>query len=201
MTGRQIFNAIYVAKNRQNTTKLDYIEGLQPPGLATENKVRLCGPLKLSKEISADESLSLKKGNLIRYCNQTTLHGWSYLTNENEQRHKALWLLVITFGCFLAGYLAIINCIEFMTAAPVTNIETTTAPLQEIGFPSVVICNINQVQASVFKQIGKSVPRQPRDSPVPTQGHNHGRYCIKFYMYIMFLTDMQLMLRRNCTTD
>ena len=34
---------------------------------------------------------------------------------------------------------------EFTKATVVTTVDTTTAPLEEVYFPSVTICNINQV--------------------------------------------------------
>ncbi len=34
---------------------------------------------------------------------------------------------------------------EFTKATVVTTVDTTTAPLSEVYFPSVTICNINQV--------------------------------------------------------
>ena len=34
---------------------------------------------------------------------------------------------------------------DYMTATVVTTVDTMTAPLTEVFFPSVVVCNINQV--------------------------------------------------------
>jgi hypothetical protein len=38
------------------------------------------------------------------------------------------------------------NTIDFMNATVVTTVDTMTVPLSEVFFPSVVVCNINQVQ-------------------------------------------------------
>ena len=37
------------------------------------------------------------------YCQQTTIHGFSYLTNENLKLERAFWSVVILSGLFLAG--------------------------------------------------------------------------------------------------
>ena len=36
----------------------------------------------------------------------------------------------------------------------VTTFKTTTAPLSEVFFPAVVLCNINQIRGSIFKRLG-----------------------------------------------
>ena len=38
---------------------------------------------------------------------------------------------------------------EFRKATVVTTVDTTTAPLSEVYFPSVTICNINQVTLKI----------------------------------------------------
>ena len=38
---------------------------------------------------------------------------------------------------------------EFRKATVVTTVDTTTAPLSEVYFPSVTICNINQVTSKI----------------------------------------------------
>ena len=36
----------------------------------------------------------------------------------------------------------------------VTTVDTMTVPLTEVFFPSVVVCNINQVRKSFFQELG-----------------------------------------------
>ena len=38
---------------------------------------------------------------------------------------------------------------DFMNATVVTTVDTMTAPLSEVFFPSIVVCNINQVAGRV----------------------------------------------------
>ena len=41
-----------------------------------------------------------------------------------------------------------------MDSTVVTTVDTMTVPLSEVFFPSVVVCNINQVRSSFFEEIG-----------------------------------------------
>ena len=44
------------------------------------------------------------------------------------------------------GSIPSIQGVEFHKATVVTTVDTTTAPLSDVYFPSVTICNINQVR-------------------------------------------------------
>lgn len=44
--------------------------------------------------------------------------------------------------------------LEYMESTVVTTVDTMTVPLTEVFFPSVVVCNINQVRSSFFEEIG-----------------------------------------------
>ena len=45
-----------------------------------------------------------------------------------------------------------IQGVEFHKATVVTTVDTTTAPLSDVYFPSVTICNINQVRGVLRSQ-------------------------------------------------
>ena len=42
----------------------------------------------------------------------------------------------------------------FTLSQVVTTVDTMTVPLTEVFFPSVVVCNINQVRKSFFEELG-----------------------------------------------
>ena len=49
----------------------------------------------------------------------------------------------------------IVNVSVFLACLQVvTTVDTMTVPLTEVFFPSVVVCNINQVRKSFFAQLG-----------------------------------------------
>ena len=41
--------------------------------------------------------------------------------------------------------------VDFTSSTVVTTIATTTAPLSEVYFPSLIICSINQIRKSLFR--------------------------------------------------
>ena len=58
------------------------------------------------------------------------------------------WTLIVSAALASAGLFLYRNTIDFMNATVVTTVETMTAPLSEVFFPSIVVCNINQAGPS-----------------------------------------------------
>ena len=56
------------------------------------------------------------------------------------------WSLIVSGALGSAGFFLYRNTMDFMTATVVTTVDTMTAPLSEVFFPSLVVCNINQVK-------------------------------------------------------
>ena len=88
------------------------------------------------------------------FCNQTTLHGWSYVAGEKHISQKILWIVTLTSAYSLAAYLAIKNLNDYMNSTTVTSINTIMAPLSDLSFPTIHICNTNQVTHSFLKELG-----------------------------------------------
>ena len=63
------------------------------------------------------------------FCESTSLHGYSYLYNANSITLKCIWSIVILFMTGIGIYLSFKNTIEYLNAGIVTNIESSTAPL------------------------------------------------------------------------
>ena len=49
---------------------------------------------------------------------------------------------------------SILNLREYLDSGTVTSINTTTASLNDITFPSLILCNVNQVTASFLWRLG-----------------------------------------------
>ena len=88
------------------------------------------------------------------FCNQTTLHGWSYVVGEKHTPQKLLWVVTLISAYSLATYLAISNLNEFMKSTTETSIGTTVQPLIDLSFPTIHICNTNQITHSFIKELG-----------------------------------------------
>ena len=78
----------------------------------------------------------------------TFLHflGWQYIATEEGRWRKGLWIMIVIIAEIAACCLLFRNLNEYITARPSTFLESTTAPLEEVTFPMMVICNINQLR-------------------------------------------------------
>ena len=72
--------------------------------------------------------------------------GWQYIATEEGGWRKGLWITVVIIAEISASYLLFRNLNEYITARPRTFLESTTAPLDEVTFPMMTICNINQLR-------------------------------------------------------
>ena len=89
------------------------------------------------------------------FCNHTSLHGWRYLADSKMSKPKNMfWFLILCASITGATILIYINTVTFKNATIVIAVETMTAPLSEIFFPSITVCNINQARKSFFDELG-----------------------------------------------
>ena len=59
------------------------------------------------------------------------------------------WSIIVCVAMGCAAIFLYSNTIDFMNATVVTTVDTMTVPLSEVFFPSVVVCNINQVPTNI----------------------------------------------------
>ena len=100
--------------------------------------------------IMAEELKKLFHFHFTKYCQQTSLHGWQYLASEDSKWKKVIWLFVLLFSFATAISLFMYHLVYYLNANPVTNIESTTASLDDVTFPTMHICNINQLRQVRF---------------------------------------------------
>merc|ERR1719151_520897 len=110
------------------------------------------------------ESFDKTKGYLLRqfwyFCDDTSLHGWSYiprfsLAGSLGWLHRILWfLLVLSSVCF--AWYNVWNLFKeyYFEQTPVITTSTTTGSLNEVYFPSVTVCNLNQIRMSQAYRMG-----------------------------------------------
>ena len=79
-----------------------------------------------------------------QYCQQTSLHGWQYVDSESSIICKLIWIIIVISCNITAIGFMVTHFQDFIAATTVTNIESSTASLNEITFPSVYVCNENQ---------------------------------------------------------
>ena len=101
----------------------------------------------------------VEKTSFKTYCESTSLHGWQYISKSDQSGWKCLWIGMVLSSVVVAVGFVFKQTSEFTKATVVTTVDTTTAPLSDVYFPSVTICNINQVytqcesKACNFKKI------------------------------------------------
>ena len=91
------------------------------------------------------------------FCKRTSLHGLQYLGDAGTHPlKKVFWFVVIILSIISAAILIYYNTVVFRKSTVLVSVETMTAPLSEIYFPSVTVCNINQARKSFFEELGIS---------------------------------------------
>ena len=114
---------------------------------------------KNSRPSSPDiENFVQEKGKILiqgvtTYCQQTSLHGWQYIVSEQGFMPKMYWLIIVLMSLALSVIYLVDNTKAYLKSTTVTSIDSTTAPLRDILFPSVYICNVNQVTKSFLRNL------------------------------------------------
>ena len=88
-----------------------------------------------------------------RFCRNTSLHGWIYIGEKKASKlQKSFWIFTIFMSILLAIFLAYKQTKDFMNATIATTLDSIDVPLTEIYFPSVVLCNNNQIRQSYLDE-------------------------------------------------
>ena len=80
------------------------------------------------------------------FCEETTLNGWYYLAKQNIGKiARSYWGLVVLGSLILAGVFVYGATDEFLNSTVIITVDSVTASLDRVLFPSLVVCNQNQV--------------------------------------------------------
>ena len=102
--------------------------------------------------VSQTERTVLTEG-VVKYFEQTSLYGWQYLSSEKGFIKKLYWWIVCLASIVLSTLLYIFNVNQYLDSSTITSINSKTAPLDDITFPVLTICNVNQVTSSFFRSV------------------------------------------------
>ena len=80
-----------------------------------------------------------------RFCNETSLPGLPYLNREMSKPWKLLWVLFLIAIYISSSYVFVFYFLQHLNARTVTTIDSAMASLDDITFPSIFLCNTNQV--------------------------------------------------------
>ena len=101
-----------------------------------------------------DNQMKMSGGTWFRkYCESTSLHGWQYIYHSSQKGWRLLWMGMVLSSVIIAFFFVFKQTSEFTKATVVTTVDTTTAPLTDVFFPAVTICNINQVSHLITTKV------------------------------------------------
>jgi len=100
------------------------------------------------------------------FCEDTSLHGWRYITRFPVSGcigwlHRICWFLLVVVSVFFAFWNVTKIFCEYLDQKPVISIDDTTGPLDEVYFPSVTVCNMNQFRMSQANRMGLDPKKYP----------------------------------------
>ncbi len=81
----------------------------------------------------------------FRFCNETSLPGLPYLNREMNKPWKIFWVLFLIAIYITSFYVFVFYLQQHLNARTVTTIDSAMASLDDITFPSIYLCNTNQV--------------------------------------------------------
>ena len=85
----------------------------------------------------------------------TSLHGWSYLTTAKQSRWKNVyWSSCILVSIIGAVWFLVRSFVQLSNETPITFEDPKHHSLEEIAFPALTVCNVNQVRKSYFEELG-----------------------------------------------
>jgi len=105
------------------------------------------------------ENCSSNHKKLKEFCDETSLHGLKYITEDNVSwTQRVLWafFFLISFLAFFYLFSPIMN--KYLTTATFTTVETTNYDISNIPFPGVTVCSNFRVTTSGFTKQTKTPP-------------------------------------------
>ena len=73
--------------------------------------------------------------------------------SDSNVYHTAFWSIVVFTSVVSGGVFILDNTQEFLKSTVQTTLDSVV-PLSQVLFPSVVVCNVNQVRKSLFNELG-----------------------------------------------
>jgi len=112
---------------------------------------------------TGSETIDDTEGYLYRqlwyFCGDTSLHGWQYIPRFPGAGflgwlHRAAWFILVFSSICFAWYNAVDLFRDYYWQSPLISISDTTGPIKEVYFPSVTVCNLNQLRMSQAHRMG-----------------------------------------------
>ena len=93
------------------------------------------------------------------YCQNTSLHGWQYLVDDEGPARKAFWAVTI-LAFYIAVTVLVVQTTDDWNDQPVvTTVDTFTYPADQIQFPSITICPPIRYEKMRLEQVNVNLLR------------------------------------------
>ncbi len=97
---------------------------------------------------------------LSSFCHWTTLHGFPFFTSPRKHKnHNCFWAIVIALSVAGAVFVVYTNIDDFCQSTVSYDLVTPTHSLDDVFFPSIVLCNMNKLRASFIRAIMQELGR------------------------------------------
>ncbi len=95
------------------------------------------------------------KKRFLNFCKWTTLHGFPFFQYPHNSKgfHYCFWCLVISASSVGALFLVGMNIGDFARSTVSYDLATPTHSLDDVLFPSLLVCNINLLRGSFVRGI------------------------------------------------
>ena len=133
-------------------------------------------------------------------------HTRSRLQHARSAFRSLFWTLIIMASVGSGGFFLHNNTSEFLNSTVQTTLDGSV-PLSEVYFPSVVVCNINQIRKSFFAELGfyendtlvrivyedfiKGTMEEREDRGADKDPKREAFYEVIFYLFQSFLLPFQ----------
>ena len=94
------------------------------------------------------------------------------MVTENHLVIFRVWAVVVFLTLVASGYMFTSNVLNYLYSTTRTTLETSTASIAEVVFPSVTVCNMVQVVSSFTLRVCKK--------PSPDFGAPHGIFWLLY---------------------
>ena len=100
--------------------------------------------LLLRSKMKAESNM---KNHWLDFSRETSLDGWSFLSKPGLSWIRRLfWIIAIIGSVSGAVYFNLMFLKEFFDATVLVTVKSASASLNNVIFPSIVVCNHNQVK-------------------------------------------------------
>ena len=109
--------------------------------------------------------MALMKKTFGSFCRRTSLHGWQFLGCSNRKAlnktwQKIYWFFAVIVSLIFGVSYMMFHIQEYRNSMPMTILDNVTIPLSDVYFPSIAVCNINQVRQSYFEELGVDLRKE-----------------------------------------